>query len=65
MRRFLFAATHRSLNRDGFTTMSGQVILPGKPWFCHRAHRPPSGGRRTSRLTSAWRRPAFGFAKAD
>jgi hypothetical protein len=65
MRRFLFTATNRSLNRDGFTTMSRQVIVPGKPQFCHRAHRPAK--RRSRHLaTDIGVAPAgLGFAKAD
>ena len=40
MRRFLFAAIDRSPIATGFTTMSRPVILPGKPPFWRRAHRP-------------------------
>ena len=64
MRRFLFAATDRSPIAMGFTTTSHQVILPGKPQFWGRAHRPAK--RRSRRLETdiGAASTGAGFAKA-
>jgi hypothetical protein len=48
----------------GFTTMSDQVISPGKPPFWHRAHRPAKRLSRRLETDISAASTGAGFAKA-